>query len=71
MGDQQGLYLFEGEHPGEETPYERLLEDAMAGDGALFTRDKDAVEAAWAVIEPVLHTHHRSHLYQRGSWDPQ
>ena len=25
----------------------------MAGDGALFTRE-DAVEAAWAVVEPVL-----------------
>ncbi|MHB8455621.1 MAG: hypothetical protein ACYDDO_13235 [Acidiferrobacterales bacterium] len=25
----------------------------MAGDGALFTRE-DAVEAAWAVVDPVL-----------------
>lgn len=70
VGDQQELYLSEGEQPGEETPYERLLEDAMAGDGALFTRE-DAVEAAWAVVEPVLQTHHRSHLYQPGSWGPQ
>ena len=70
VGDQQELYLFEGEQPGEETPYERLLEDAMAGDGALFTRE-DAVEAAWAVVEPVLQRHHRSHLYQPGSWGPQ
>ncbi len=44
VGDQRELYLFE-EHPGEETPYERLLGDAMIGDGALFTRE-DAVEAA-------------------------
>ena len=36
---------------GEEAPYERLLGDAMAGDGALFTRE-DAVEAAWAVVDP-------------------
>jgi glucose-6-phosphate 1-dehydrogenase len=27
----------------------------MAGDGALFTRE-DAVEAAWAVVDPVLKT---------------
>jgi len=41
VGDQRELYLVE-EHPGEESPYERLLSDAMAGDGALFTRE-DAV----------------------------
>ena len=56
-GDQRELYLIE-EQPGEEFPYERLLGDAMAGDGALFTRE-DAVEAAWAVVDPVLQTHHR------------
>ena len=52
VGDQRELYLLD-EQPGEESPYERLLGDAMAGDGALFTRE-DAVEAAWAVVEPVL-----------------
>jgi glucose-6-phosphate 1-dehydrogenase len=46
------------EQPGEEAPYERLLGDAMIGDGALFTRE-DAVEAAWAVVDPVLKKHHR------------
>jgi glucose-6-phosphate 1-dehydrogenase len=70
VGDQQELYLFEGERSGEETPYERLLEDAMAGNGALFTRE-DAIEAAWAVVEPVLQTHDRCHLYQPGSWGPK
>jgi glucose-6-phosphate 1-dehydrogenase len=69
VGEQHELYLLEGEQPGEETPYERLLGDAMAGDGTLFTRE-DAVEAAWAVVEPVLKTHHRSHLYKPGSWGP-
>src|SRR5579862_9320663 len=38
VGDQRELYLLE-EQPGEEEPYERLLTDAMAGDGALFTRE--------------------------------
>ena len=69
VGDQRELYLFE-EQPGEESPYERLLGDAMAGDGALFTREV-AVEAAWAVVEPVLETHHPSRPYNRGSWGPK
>jgi glucose-6-phosphate 1-dehydrogenase len=69
IGDQRELYLSE-EQPGEEPPYERLLGDAMAGDGALFARE-DAVEAAWAVVEPVLKTHHRTRPYKRGSWGPK
>ena len=69
VGDQRELYLSE-EQPNEEPPYERLLTDAMAGDGALFTRE-DAVEAAWAVVAPVLKTHHRVRPYQRGSWGPK
>lgn len=69
MGDQRELYLVE-ETPGAETPYERLLGDAMAGDGALFTRE-DAVEAAWAAVDPVLTTHHRVRSYKRGTWGPK
>jgi len=69
VGEQRELYLCE-EDPGEEAPYERLLTDAMAGDGALFTRE-DAVEAAWAVVEPVLKAHHRVRPYRRGSWGPK
>jgi len=69
VGEQRELYLVE-EEPGEETPYERLLGDAMAGDGALFTRE-DAVEAAWAVVDPILKDHHPVHSYKRGSWGPK
>jgi glucose-6-phosphate 1-dehydrogenase len=69
VGEQRELYLFE-DQPGEEAPYERLLGDAMIGDGALFTRE-DAVEAAWAVVDPVLRTHHRVRPYKRGSWGPK
>jgi glucose-6-phosphate 1-dehydrogenase len=69
VGDQRELYLLE-ERPAEESPYERLLGDAMAGDGALFTRE-NAIEAAWAVVDPVLKTHHRARLYKRGSWGPK
>jgi len=69
VGDQRELYLVE-EQEGEESPYERLLGDAMIGDGALFTRE-DAVEAAWAVVDPVLKTHHRVRPYRRLSWGPR
>jgi glucose-6-phosphate 1-dehydrogenase len=69
VGDQRELYLVE-EQPGEELPYDRLLCDAMSGDGALFTRE-DAVEAAWAVVDPVLKTHHRARPYKRHSWGPR
>jgi glucose-6-phosphate 1-dehydrogenase len=69
VGDQRELYLSE-EQPGEEAPYQRLLTDAMAGDGALFTRE-DAVEAAWAAVDPVLKTHDRVRPYKRGTWGPK
>jgi len=69
VGDQRELYLID-EQPGEEQPYARLLGDAMAGNGALFTRE-DAVEAAWAVVDPILTKHHRAMPYKRGSWGPK
>ncbi|MEP6880750.1 MAG: glucose-6-phosphate dehydrogenase, partial [Dokdonella sp.] len=68
VGDQRELYLVE-EEPGEKSPYERLLGDAMAGDGALFTRE-EAVEAAWIVVEPVLENHDEALPYEPGSWGP-
>jgi glucose-6-phosphate 1-dehydrogenase len=69
IGEQRELYLSE-EQTGEETPYERLLGDAMAGDGALFTRE-DAVEAAWKVVEPVLKKHPKVRFYKPGTWGPK
>jgi glucose-6-phosphate 1-dehydrogenase len=69
VGEQEELFLCE-HLVGQATPYERLLGDAMSGDGALFTRE-DAVEAAWAVVDPVLKKHHRVRRYKRGSWGPK
>ena len=69
VGDQRELYLME-EEPGEKSAYERLLGDAIAGDGALFTRE-DAVESAWIVVEPVLEDHDAAHPYRPGSWGPE
>jgi len=50
--------------------YERLLTDAMEGDATLFVR-QDAVEAAWAVVEPVLDNATPLQFYEEGSWGPQ
>ncbi|MHB1077198.1 MAG: glucose-6-phosphate dehydrogenase [Acidithiobacillus ferriphilus] len=69
VGDQRELYLLD-EQPEEESPYERLLGDAMVGEGALFARE-DCVEAAWAVVDPVLTKHHRAVAYKPGSWGPK
>jgi glucose-6-phosphate 1-dehydrogenase len=68
VGDQRELFLSD-EHPGEQDPYERLLGDALAGRQALFTR-QDAVEAAWAIVDPVLANHHPALPYQTGTWGP-
>jgi glucose-6-phosphate 1-dehydrogenase len=69
IGEERELFLSD-EQPGEETPYQRLLGDAMKGDGALFTRE-DAVEAAWEVVNKVLKHHHRVRRYKRGTWGPK
>lgn len=69
VGDQEELSLIDAQC-GERLPYERLLEDAMSGDRMLFTR-QDTVEAAWAVVDPVLKNHHRSLPYPKGSWGPK
>ena len=69
IGEQRELQLVE-EQTNEDTPYQRLLADAMSGSGALFARE-DAVEAAWAVVDPVLENHHPVSIYQPGSWGPE
>ncbi len=69
VGDQKELFLF-NEHQGEEAPYERLLSDAMSGKSDLFSRE-DALEAAWAVVDPVLEDHAPVSLYEKGTWGPE
>jgi glucose-6-phosphate 1-dehydrogenase len=64
----------EGKQRGDEAPrigdYERLLGDAVAGDATLFAR-QDIVEAAWAIVDPILKTNGRLFEYEAGSWGPQ
>ena len=69
VGEQRELYLCE-ETQNDTSTYERLLGDAMAGDGALFT-SQDAVEAAWTVVDPVLTNHHPVLPYEPGTWGPK
>jgi len=54
----------------EVDAYERLLGDAMRGDGMLFVRE-DAVEAAWAIVDPILANEAALHPYEPGSWGPR
>jgi glucose-6-phosphate 1-dehydrogenase len=54
---------------GRMEAYERLLGDAMVGDATLFAR-QDVVEAAWAIVDPVLHDSEPPQEYEAGSWGP-
>ena len=53
----------------EMDAYERLLGDAMTGDAMLFAR-QDGVEAAWAVVQPILGNVTPLHEYEPGTWGP-
>jgi len=56
-------------HSDEMDPYERLLGDAIDGEGILFTRE-DAVDAAWQIVQPVLGTGTPVFEYEQGTWGP-
>jgi glucose-6-phosphate 1-dehydrogenase len=57
--------------PGESmTPYERLLGDALRGDPGLFGR-QDAIEAQWAVVDPVIGDVTPVYEYACGTWGPR
>ena len=49
--------------------YERLLGDAMTGDATLFAR-QDVVEAAWAIVDPLIKSPTPIFEYEPGSWGP-
>ena len=71
-GEPVTLSVVEVEAQGHGTrlgPYERLLGDAMAGDATLFAR-QDVVDAAWAIVDPVLNVETPLTSYECGSWGP-
>jgi glucose-6-phosphate 1-dehydrogenase len=64
------LTAVEQQTADEVDAYERLLGDAMHGDAMLFVRE-DAVEAAWAIVDPILANTTTLHPYEPGSWGPR
>jgi len=54
---------------GAVSPYERLLSDAMRGDGMLFVRE-DAVETAWSVVDGVTDRSLPLQIYEPATWGP-
>ena len=50
--------------------YERLIHDAMLGDGTLFT-GAEGIERLWAISADVLEHPGPIHPYPQGSWGPQ
>jgi glucose-6-phosphate 1-dehydrogenase len=69
VGDQTELKFVHKPDGDELDAYERLLDDAMDGDATLFAR-QDGVEAAWAVVDPVLGNVTPLDEYEPGSWGP-
>lgn len=66
----EAVELFVRQNPADEmTPYERLLGDAIRGDATLFVRE-DGVEAAWAVVDPILGNAVPVHDYEPNTWGP-
>jgi glucose-6-phosphate 1-dehydrogenase len=63
------LSAVEEQTADEVDAYERLLGDAMHGDAMLFVRE-DAVEGAWAIVDPILANVTTLHPYEPGSWGP-
>ena len=62
--------LFARHHSADEmSPYERLLSDAIRGDTSLFAR-KDAVEAAWRIVNPILRDVTPVYEYEPNTWGP-
>jgi len=62
--------LFVSQQQGDEMDaYERLISEALIGDTAHFAR-QDEVEAAWAIVDPVLGMKTSPYEYTPGTWGP-
>jgi glucose-6-phosphate 1-dehydrogenase len=68
-GEETELAVVHHPHGDEMDAYERLLGDAMDGDATLFAR-QDAVEAAWAIVDPILGRTTPVCVYDPGTWGP-
>jgi glucose-6-phosphate 1-dehydrogenase len=62
--------LFVSQQQGDEMDaYERLISEALIGDTSHFAR-QDEVEAAWAIVDPVLGLKTSLYEYTPGTWGP-
>ena len=68
-GEEVELYVCNASREAREA-YERLIGDAMSGDATLFARE-DSVEAAWAIVDPIVHQGGPVYRYEPGSWGPR
>ncbi|HYL02103.1 MAG TPA: glucose-6-phosphate dehydrogenase [Steroidobacteraceae bacterium] len=66
----QDLELFVAQQQCDDMgPYELLISAALIGDTTHFARE-DEVEAAWAVVDPLLKAGGSPYEYTPGSWGP-
>jgi glucose-6-phosphate 1-dehydrogenase len=67
----EDVELVATDQSGEDRPaYERLLGDALEGDGELFASE-DGVEAEWQVVDPILGDAVPVYEYEPGTWGPE
>jgi glucose-6-phosphate 1-dehydrogenase len=69
FGEPVELAVVENQTDERLDAYQRLIGDAMVGDPTLFAR-QDAVEAAWAIVDPVLDRPNPLFTYECGSLGP-
>ena len=69
VGDPTELELVDHSRGDEMAAYERLLSDAIVGDGTLFAGN-DGVEASWVVVQSILGLATPVHEYEPGTWGP-
>ncbi|HTX04372.1 MAG TPA: glucose-6-phosphate dehydrogenase [Steroidobacteraceae bacterium] len=68
QGSQVELFVAQHEADAMDA-YERLISVALIGDTAHFAR-QDEVEAAWAIVDPVLGMTAAPEIYTCGTWGP-
>jgi glucose-6-phosphate 1-dehydrogenase len=65
------IELFVAQPRGDDMDaYELLISAALIGDSSHFAR-QDEVEAAWAIVDPLLDVKTAPYEYAPGSWGPQ
>ena len=76
MGPQNLAFHYDSAFQNQAIPeaYERLLQDSLEGDAALFIRS-DHIEEAWRIVDPLIQAREqlgilRPEVYEPGSWGP-